>query len=145
MHIPKIYIERVFITVPGVCVHNLLLQNREAKPPPTQKFSVFKLGGKHPPAYTITDLAPPLVPPSSKNNKTLLFHHLQQHGFETLSTECTFASLTRQRKRLSRICWLVGFKVELIKNQRLCLQKCLLTVDPKKFSFIIRLSKVTCI
>jgi hypothetical protein len=30
----------------------------------------------------ITDLAPPWVPPSSKNIKTLLFHHLQQHGFE---------------------------------------------------------------
>jgi hypothetical protein len=30
----------------------------------------------------------------------------------------------------SRICWLVGFKVNLIKNQRLCLQKSLLTVDP---------------
>jgi hypothetical protein len=63
-------------------VHNLLLQNRDAKQPPAQKFSVFKLGGKHPPAYTITDLAPPLVPPSSRNSKTLLFHHLQQHGFE---------------------------------------------------------------
>jgi hypothetical protein len=82
MCIHKIYIERIFITVPGVWVHNLLLQNREAKHPPAQKFSVFKLGGKHPPAYTITDLAPPLVPPSSRNNKTLLFHHLQQLGFE---------------------------------------------------------------
>jgi hypothetical protein len=45
-------------------------------------FSIFKLGGKHPPAHTIIDLAPPLVPPLSRNNKTLLFHHLQQHGFE---------------------------------------------------------------
>jgi hypothetical protein len=51
-------------------------------------------------------------------------------GSKTLSTECTFTSLTRQRKRLSRICWLLGFKVKLIKNQRLCLQKCLLTVVP---------------
>jgi hypothetical protein len=48
-------------------VHKILLHTREAK---------------HPPAYTITDLAPPLVPPSIRNNKTLLFHHLQQHGFE---------------------------------------------------------------
>jgi hypothetical protein len=29
-----------------------------------------------------TDLPPPLVPPSSRNSKTPLFHHLQQHGFE---------------------------------------------------------------
>jgi hypothetical protein len=63
-------------------VHNIILHTREAKHPPAQKFSVFKLGGKHPPAYAITDLAPSLVPPSSRNSKTLLFHHLQQHGFE---------------------------------------------------------------
>jgi hypothetical protein len=63
-------------------VNKILLHTREAKHPPAQKFSVFKLGGKHPPAHTITDLAPPLVPPSSRNNKTSLFPHLQQHGFE---------------------------------------------------------------
>jgi hypothetical protein len=63
-------------------VHKILLHTREAKHPPVQKFSVFKLGGKHPPTHTITDLAPHLVPPSSRNNKTLLFPHLQQHGFE---------------------------------------------------------------
>jgi hypothetical protein len=62
-------------------VHKVLLQTREAKHPPAQKFSVFKLGGKHLPAHIITDLAPPLVPPSSRNNKTPLFPHLQQHGF----------------------------------------------------------------
>jgi hypothetical protein len=49
---------------------------------------------------------------------------------KTLSTECTFASLTRQRKRLSRISWLMGFKVKVVKIQRLCLQRCLLSVDP---------------
>jgi hypothetical protein len=63
-------------------VHKILLHTREAKHPPTQKFSVFKLGGKHPPTHNITDLAPPLVPPSSRNNKTPLFPHLQQHGYE---------------------------------------------------------------
>jgi hypothetical protein len=51
-------------------------------------------------------------------------------GLKTLSTECTFASLTRQMKRLSRVCWLEGVKVRLFENQRLYLQKCLLTVDP---------------
>jgi hypothetical protein len=48
-------------------VHNILLHIREVKHPPTNKF---------------TDLPPPLVPPSSRNSKTSLFHHLQQHGFE---------------------------------------------------------------
>jgi hypothetical protein len=49
---------------------------------------------------------------------------------ETLSMKCTFASLTRQNKRLSRICWLEGVKVRLNQELRLCLQKCLLIVDP---------------
>jgi hypothetical protein len=40
-------------------------------------------------------------------------------GLKTLSTECTFASLTRQKRRLSRICWFEGVKVRLIKYQRL--------------------------
>jgi hypothetical protein len=48
-------------------VHNLLLHNRVVKHPPINKF----IGS--PPA---------LAPPSSRNNKTRLFHHLQQHGFE---------------------------------------------------------------
>jgi hypothetical protein len=63
-------------------VHKILLHTREAKHPPAQKFSVIKLGGKHPPAHTITDLAPPLVPHSSRKNKISMFTHLQQHGFE---------------------------------------------------------------
>jgi hypothetical protein len=48
-------------------VHNILLHIREVKHPPTNKF---------------TDLPPPLAPPSSRNRKTRLFHHLQQHVFE---------------------------------------------------------------
>jgi hypothetical protein len=40
-------------------------------------------------------------------------------GLKTLSTKCTFASLTRQKKRLSRICWFEEVKVRLIKYQRL--------------------------
>jgi hypothetical protein len=63
-------------------VHKVLLQTREAKHPPAQKFIALKLGGKHPPAHTITDLAPLLVPPLNKNSKTPMFPHLQQHGFE---------------------------------------------------------------
>jgi hypothetical protein len=63
-------------------VHKVLLQIREAKHPPAQKFSVFTLGGKHPPAYAITDWAPPLVQPLNRNNRTPLFPHLKQHGFK---------------------------------------------------------------
>jgi hypothetical protein len=48
-------------------VHNTILHIREVK---------------HPPTNTFTDLPPSLAPPSSRNNKTSLFHHLQQHGFE---------------------------------------------------------------
>jgi hypothetical protein len=65
-----------------LAVHKVLLQTREAKHPPTQKFIVFKPGGKPPPASTITALAPLLVPLLNRNSKTLLFPHLQQHGFE---------------------------------------------------------------
>jgi hypothetical protein len=63
-------------------VHKVLLQTREAKHPPAQKFSVLKLRGNHPPTYAITDSAPLLVPPLNRNSKTPLFPHLQQHGFE---------------------------------------------------------------
>jgi hypothetical protein len=48
-------------------VQNLLLHNREAKHPPQISFSVL------PPAW---------APPWNINNRTQLFHHLQQHGFE---------------------------------------------------------------
>jgi hypothetical protein len=63
-------------------VHKTLLQPREAKHPPAQKFIVFKVGGKHPPATNFTAKALPWVPPLNRNSKTLLFPHLQQHGFE---------------------------------------------------------------
>jgi hypothetical protein len=60
----------------------LLLQTREAKHPLAQKIIVFKVKGQHPPAPDFTARAHPWVPPLSKNNKSLLFPHLQQHGFE---------------------------------------------------------------
>jgi hypothetical protein len=40
-------------------VHKVLLQTREANHPPAQKFIVFKVGGKHPPAINFTAGAPP--------------------------------------------------------------------------------------
>jgi hypothetical protein len=63
-------------------VHKVLLQTREAKHPPAQKFIVFKLVGRHPPAHMIMDSAPLLVPPLNRSSKTPLFPHLQQHGFD---------------------------------------------------------------
>jgi hypothetical protein len=60
----------------------LLLQTREAKHPPAQKFIDLKMGGQHPPATDFTAGALPWVPPLNRNKKTLLFPHLQQHGFE---------------------------------------------------------------
>jgi hypothetical protein len=64
-------------------VHKVvLLQTREAKHPPAQKYIVFKVGGQHPTATAFTAGVHPWVPPLSKNSKSLLFPHLQQHGFE---------------------------------------------------------------
>jgi hypothetical protein len=63
-------------------VHKVLLQTREAKHPPAHKFIDFKVGGKHPPTTNFTARALPWVPPMNRNIKTLLFLHLQQHGFE---------------------------------------------------------------
>jgi hypothetical protein len=71
-------------------VHKVILQTREAKHPPTQKFIVFKVGGKHPPATNFTIGALLWVPPLNRNNKTLLFPHLQQHGFENPEYEVYF-------------------------------------------------------
>ncbi len=105
-------------------MHKVLLQTREAKHPPAKKFIVFKVGGKHPPANDFTTGALPWVPPWNKSNKNLLLPHLKQHGTKpcspasetprvlfitynnmgskNLSMECTFASLTRQRKKTSQ-------------------------------------------
>jgi hypothetical protein len=66
----------------------------------------------------------------TKKAKVLCFLTYNNMGSKTLSTKCTFSSLTRQKNRLSRICCLEGVKVRQFENQRLCLQKFLLIVDP---------------
>jgi hypothetical protein len=83
-------------------VHKVLLHTREAKHSPTQKFSVFKLEGKHPPAYVITDLTLLLLPPLNRNNKTSLFPHLQHHGFKNPKYEVYFHTSypTKEKKTL---------------------------------------------
>jgi hypothetical protein len=42
----------------------------------------YKTGRQNILPKQFTDWPPPLAPPLSRNNKTLLFHHLQQHGFK---------------------------------------------------------------
>jgi hypothetical protein len=42
----------------------------------------YKTGRQHILPKQFTDWPPPLAPTLSRNNTTLLFHHLQQHGFE---------------------------------------------------------------
>jgi hypothetical protein len=68
-------------------VHNLLLHNREVKHPPANKF---------------TDFPPALAPHSSRNSKTRLFHHLQQHGFKNLEYGVYFRKsyLTKEKRLL---------------------------------------------
>jgi hypothetical protein len=67
---------------------------------------------------------------SAKTAEVCYFITYNNMGSKTLSTKCTFASLTYQNKRLSRIWWLKGVKVRLNQESRLCLQKCLPIVDP---------------
>jgi hypothetical protein len=39
-------------------------------------------GGKTPSPNMFSDIPPAWAPPLSRNSRTQLFHHLQQHGFE---------------------------------------------------------------
>jgi hypothetical protein len=90
-----------------------------------QKYYYYKLGRqKLLPPKSIMFLKGGQHPPKASLSRFFLWHHLRAKatkvcffltynnmGLKTLSTKCTFASLTRQNKRLSRICWLEGVKV----------------------------------
>jgi hypothetical protein len=78
----------------------LLLQTREVKHHPAQKSIVFKVGGQHPPVTDFTTGAHPWVPPLNKNSKSLLFSHLQQHGFENPEYGVYFCKSYPSKKRL---------------------------------------------
>jgi hypothetical protein len=54
-------------------VHKVLLQTREAKHPPAQKFIDFKVGGKHPPVATFTAGALTWVPPLNRKQQNSAF------------------------------------------------------------------------
>jgi hypothetical protein len=64
-----------------------------------RKLIITSQEGKTPSQISLSFHSPAWEPPWNRNSRTQPFHHLQQHGLETLSTECTFASLTRQRKK----------------------------------------------
>jgi hypothetical protein len=109
-----------------------------------QKYYYYKLGRQKPLPYkSIMFLKGGQHPPEASLLRLFLLHHLRAEatkvyhflpynnmGLKTMSMKCTFASLTHQNKRLSRICWLEGVNVRLNQESRLCLQKCLLIVDP---------------
>jgi hypothetical protein len=92
-----------------------------------QKYYYYKLGRQKPLSLkSIMFLKGGQHPPEASLLRFFLWHHLRAKatklrwyltynnmGSKTLSTKCTFASLTRQNKRLSRICWLEGVKVRL--------------------------------
>jgi hypothetical protein len=80
-------------------VYRVLLQAREEKHPPAQKFIVFKVGGQQPPATNFTAGALPWVPPLNRNIKSLLFPHLQQHGFENPENEVYFRKSYPTKKK----------------------------------------------
>jgi hypothetical protein len=63
-------------------------------------------------------------------------------GSKTLSTECTFASLTRQKKRLSRICWLEGVKVRLIQESKTLFAEMLTNSGSLKIQFYCQIKSL---
>jgi hypothetical protein len=71
----------------------------------------------------------------AKATKVCCFLTYNNMGSKTLSTKGTFASLTCQNKRLSRICWFEGVKVRLNQGLRLCLPKILTNSGSLKIQF----------
>jgi hypothetical protein len=67
----------------------------------------FFKGGQHPPEASLLIFFLPHHL-RAKATKVCCFLTYNNMGLETLSTKCTFASLTHQDKGLSRICWLGG-------------------------------------
>jgi hypothetical protein len=63
-------------------------------------------------------------------------------GSKTLSMECTFASLTRQKKRLPRICWLEGVKVRLNQESKTPFEKMLTIIGSLKIRFYFQVKSL---
>jgi hypothetical protein len=71
-----------------------------------------------------------LVPPWNRSNKSLLLLHLKQHGTKPWVRSVLSQDLPVKVKYSQGYASFKGVKVRLINNQWLCLQKCLLIVDP---------------
>jgi hypothetical protein len=63
-------------------------------------------------------------------------------GSKTLSTECTFASLTRQRKRLSMICWLERVKVKANQESKTLFTEMLTNSGSLKIQFYYQVTSL---
>jgi hypothetical protein len=100
---------------------------------PLSHKSFFQVGG-HPPAASLLRFifGHHL---RAKTAKVCCFLTYNNMGSKTLSTKCTFASLTCQNKRLPRICWLKGVKVRLNQGSRLCFAKMLTNSGSLKIQF----------
>jgi hypothetical protein len=111
-------------------VHEVLLQTREAKHPPAQKFIVFQAGRKassHTHDHCFGSYFGTILEQKQQNSD---FPHLQQHGSKTLSTECTFASLTRQKKKTLKDMLAWGSQGKAIQESKTLFVEMLIKVDP---------------
>jgi hypothetical protein len=66
-------------------------------------------------------------------------------GSKTLSTECTFARLTRQRKKTLKDMLACGIQGIADQASKTLFAEMLTNSGSLKSSFIVRLSKITCI
>jgi hypothetical protein len=83
-------------------VHKVLLlqTDREAKHPPTQKIIFVFLSGRPTSSRDhFTAGALLWVPPLNRNSKSLLFPHLQQHGFENPEYAVYFRKSYRTKEK----------------------------------------------
>jgi hypothetical protein len=76
------------------------------------------MGGQHPPATDFTAGALPWVPPLNRNKKTLLFPHLQQHGFENPEYRVYFRKSypTKEKTLKDMLAW--GSQRKVIQESR---------------------------
>jgi hypothetical protein len=91
---------------------SFIITNSGGKNPSRIKSIMFLKGGQHPPEASLLRFFfwHHLRAKAAKVCRFLTYNNM---GSKTLSMKCTFASLTRQNKRPSRICWLKGIKVRL--------------------------------
>jgi hypothetical protein len=90
---------------------------------------LHNLGGKNPSrGFSLGFL--PLAPPWNKSNKNLLLPHLKQHGTKPWVRSVLSQVIPIKIKDSQGYASFKGVKVRFNQESRLCLQKCLLIVDP---------------